>query len=199
MSINNSTEKGKSSSDKIRCSWCLKSKLYQDYHDNEWGTPVHDEEKHFEFLLLETMQAGLSWITILNRREGYRNVFANFEPQFVAKYGANKVEELMQDTAIIRNRLKIQAAICNAAQFIKIQQNNTFGSFDNYIWSFTDGRIIKNHWNNINEVPTTTELSDKISKDMKQHGFKFVGSITIYAHLQAIGVVNDHVVDCFRY
>lgn len=185
--------------DKIRCSWCLKSKLYQDYHDNEWGIPVRDEGKHFEFLLLETMQAGLSWITILNRREGYRKAFANFNPQVVAAYDANKIEELMQDTTIIRNRLKIQAAICNAVQFLKMQQNDVFGSFDNYIWSFTDGQIIKNHWKNINEVPTTTDLSDKISKDMKQRGFKFVGSTTIYAHLQAIGVVNDHVVDCFRY
>lgn len=185
--------------DKTRCSWCLKSKLYQDYHDNEWGFPLHDEGKHFEFLLLETMQAGLSWITILNRRDGYRNAFANFDPQLVAKYDAKRIEELMQDTAIIRNRLKIQAAICNAQQFLKIQQNDAFGSFDNYIWSFTDGIIIKNHWKNINEVPATTELSDKISKDMKQRGFKFVGSITIYAHLQAIGVVNDHTVDCFRY
>jgi DNA-3-methyladenine glycosylase I len=185
--------------DKIRCSWCLKSTLYQDYHDNEWGVPVHDEGKHFEFLLLETMQAGLSWITILNRRERYRSAFANFDPKVVANYDANKIEELMQDTMIIRNRLKIQAAVCNATQFLKIQQDDAFGSFDNYIWSFTDGKIIKNHWKQINEVPATTGLSDKISKDMKQRGFKFVGSATIYAHLQAIGVVNDHVVDCFRY
>lgn len=186
-------------SNKTRCTWCLKSTLYQDYHDQEWGYPLHDEAKHFEFLLLETMQAGLSWITILNRREGYRSAFAGFDPQIVATYDVNKIEELMQNESIIRNRLKIQAAIINAKQFLEIQHNSPFSSFDEYIWSFTDGQIIKNHWKSLSEIPANTELSDKISKDMKNRGFKFVGSTTIYAHLQSIGVVDDHIVDCFRY
>ncbi len=182
--------------DKIRCDWCNSSKLYQDYHDNEWGVPVHDDDKHFEFLLLETMQAGLSWITILKRREGYRSAFANFDPNIVQHYDSVKVLELMQNTNIIRNRQKILAAINNAKRFLEIQQS--VGSFDHYIWSFTNEEIINNSWNSITKIPVTSILSDTISKDLKKRGFKFVGSITIYAHLQAIGVINDHLDSCWR-
>lgn len=182
--------------DKQRCSWCLKSELYQDYHDNEWGEPVYDDTKLFEFLLLETMQAGLSWLTILKRREGYRKAFANFDPRVVASYDAAKIDELMQDASIIRNRKKIEAAVCNAQRFLEIQQCMPFAS---YLWSFTNGQIVKNHWKILKEIPTTTNLSDLISNDLKKRGFKFVGSTTIYAYLQAIGVVNDHLVSCFRY
>ena len=181
-----------------RCSWCLSSQLYRDYHDNEWGEPVHDEQKHFEFLLLETMQAGLSWITILNRREDYCKAFANFDPNIVASYDKNKINQLMNNSSIIRNLKKIESAVNNANKFLEIQNNSGFGSFDNYIWSFTNGKVIKNSWQDKSEIPTTTDLSDKVSKDLKQRGFKFIGSITTYAHLQAIGVVNDHVADCFK-
>lgn len=180
---------------KNRCGWCNKSVLYQRYHDEEWGRALHDEHKHFEFLLLETMQAGLSWYTILQRREGYRNAFANFNVVEVAKFDQSKIEELMLDTAIIRNRLKIEAAVHNAKLFIQIQQEH--GSFDNYIWGFTDNQIIDNRWASLSQVPATSELSDRVAKDLKTRGFKFVGSTTIYAHLQAIGVINDHLVDCW--
>ncbi len=180
-----------------RCSWCLGHDIYERYHDEEWGVPLHDEQKHFEFLLLETMQAGLSWLTILRRRENYRLAFSGFNPIKVAKYSPAKVEELMQDSGIIRNRLKIEAAVNNAKRFIEIQ--NEFGSFDKYIWGFTGGKVIKNSWKSLNEAPATSELSDKVAKDLKKRGFKFVGSTTIYAHLQAIGVINDHLVTCFRY
>lgn len=180
--------------DKKRCDWCLKSQIYRDYHDNEWGVPLHDENKHFEFLLLETMQAGLSWITILNRREDYRQAFANFDPNIIASYDKNKIEELMQNSGIIRNRKKIESAITNAQLFLDIQKS---GSFDEYIWSFTNGQVIKNHWKNVAELPANSELSDTISRDLKKRGFKFIGSTTVYAHLQAIGVINDHLVDCF--
>lgn len=180
---------------KNRCGWCNKSELYQRYHDEEWGKPLHDEGKHFEFLLLETMQAGLSWYTILQRREGYRAAFADFDPQVVATYDAAKIEELMQNSAIIRNRLKIEAAVHNAKLFLQLQQE--FGSFDNYIWGFSGHQIVNNQWTELAQVPATTALSDTVSKDMKKRGFKFVGSTTIYAHLQAIGVVNDHLIDCW--
>lgn len=180
---------------KNRCAWCNKSVLYQRYHDEEWGRALHDEHKHFEFLLLETMQAGLSWYTILQRREGYRNAFANFNVVEVAKFDQNKIEELMLNTAIIRNRLKIEAAVHNAKLFIQIQQEH--GSFDNYIWGFTDNQVIDNRWASLSQVPATSELSDRVAKDLKTRGFKFVGSTTIYAHLQAIGVINDHLVDCW--
>ncbi len=180
---------------KNRCGWCNNSELYQRYHDEEWGKPLHDEGKHFEFLLLETMQAGLSWYTILQRREGYREAFANFDPQIVAIYDAAKIEELMQNPAIIRNRLKIEAAVHNAKLFLQLQQE--FGSFDNYIWGFSGHLVVNNQWTELAQVPATTALSDKVSKDMKKRGFKFVGSTTIYAHLQAIGVVNDHLIDCW--
>lgn len=180
-----------------KCDWCLSSELYQDYHDKEWGVPLHDEQKHFEFLLLETMQAGLSWITILKRRENYRNAFANFDPIKVAKFTSKDVERLMQDSGIIRNLKKIESAINNAKMFLAIQ--NQYGSFDSYIWSFTKNRVVKNKRRNLKNLPATSSLSDKVAKDLKKHGFSFVGSTTIYAHLQAIGVINDHLVDCFRY
>ena len=180
---------------KNRCGWCNKSVLYQRYHDDEWGKALHDEHKHFEFLLLETMQAGLSWYTILQRREGYRNAFADFNVNEVAQFDRNKIEELMLDTGIIRNRLKIEAAVHNARLFIQIQQE--YGSFDSYIWSFTNNQIVDNRWVSLSQVPATSELSDRVAKDLKARGFKFVGSTTIYAHLQAIGVINDHLLDCW--
>ncbi|MCC2626214.1 MAG: DNA-3-methyladenine glycosylase [Burkholderiales bacterium] len=180
-----------------RCSWCLGHDIYERYHDEEWGVPLHDEQKHFEFLLLETMQAGLSWLTILRRRENYRLAFSGFNPNIVAKYSPAKIEELMQDSGIIRNRLKIESAVNNAKKFIEVQSE--FGSFDKYIWGFTNGKIVKNSWKSLSEVPITSELSDSVAKDLKKRGFKFVGSTTIYAHLQAIGVVNDHLVSCYRY
>lgn len=183
--------------DLVRCPWCIGQEIYERYHDEEWGVPLHDEGKHFEFLLLETMQAGLSWITILKRRENYRKAFAGFDAKLVAKFDQHRVEELMQDASIIRNRLKIEAAVNNAIQFLKVQDE--FGSFDKYIWGFTDGKTVKNKWNSLNEAATTTDLSDTVAKDLKKRGFKFVGSTTIYAHLQAIGIVNDHLVSCYRY
>lgn len=181
----------------IRCPWCTGNELYQKYHDEEWGVPVHDDGKHFEFLLLETMQAGLSWLTILKRRENYRTAFANFNPQSVATFNEKNVEELMQNSGIIRNRKKIEAAISNAQAFLKIQ--NDYGSFDKFIWQFTDNKIIKNSWVDIKQIKPTSELSDEVALTLKQLGFKFVGSTTIYAHLQAIGIINDHITTCFRY
>ncbi len=181
-----------------RCTWC--EGLYDDYvkyHDEEWGVPVHDERKHFEFLILEGAQAGLSWSTILKRREGYRNAFANFDPALVAKYDEAKYESLLQDPSIIRNRLKIKSAINNARRFIEVQ--NEYGSFDTYIWKFTNGKPLINTWEKMSEIPAKTELSDRVSKDLKKRGFNFVGSTIIYAHLQATGIVNDHEVSCFRY
>lgn len=180
-----------------RCSWCEGIDIYERYHDEEWGVPLHDEQKHFEFLLLETMQAGLSWITILKKRENYRDAFAGFDPNIVAKFDKSKIEELMQNPGIIRNRLKIEAAVNNANRFLYVQQE--FGSFDKFIWSFTNGKTVKNKWADLKQVAPTTELSDKVAKELKKLGFKFVGSTTVYAHLQAIGVVNDHIIDCFRY
>lgn len=180
-----------------RCPWCLGVDIYERYHDEEWGVPVHDDRKHFEFLLLETMQAGLSWLTILRRRENYRLAFADFDPKVVAGYSDDKVRELMQDSGIIRNRLKIEAARVNAKRFLEIQQK--FGSFDSYIWSFTNGKTLKNSWSKLSDINPTTQLSDMVSKDLKIRGFKFIGSTTVYAHLQAIGVVNDHLISCFRY
>ncbi len=183
---------------KKRCEWSENTfEQYVKYHDEEWGVPVHDERVHFEFLVLESAQAGLSWATILKKREGYRKAFADFDVQMVAQYGESMVEELLQDASIIRNRKKIEATINNAIRFQEIQKE--FGSFDKYIWSFVDGQPIIGHWENMSEVPVTTNESDKLSKDLKKRGFKFVGSTTMYAHMQAIGLVNDHTVDCFRY
>ncbi len=180
-----------------RCPWCGDDPLYVQYHDEEWGTPVHDERTHFEFLLLETQQAGLSWRTILGKREAYRRAFANFEPERVALYSEKDIERLLQDPGLIRNRRKLEAAVANARAFLAIQAQ--YGSFDSWIWSFTDGQPVINRWETIAEIPTRTELSDLISAEMKKAGFAFVGSVTIYAHLQAIGIVNDHLVSCFRH
>ncbi|GAA4273458.1 DNA-3-methyladenine glycosylase I [Aquimarina gracilis] len=182
---------------KVRCGWCVGDSLYESYHDNEWGVPLHDEQLLFEFLVLETFQAGLSWITILRKRENFRLAFDNFDYKIIAQYDEGKKEELLQNAGIIRNKLKVNAAITNAQNFIKIQEE--FGSFDTYIWSFVNGIPIKNSWKHHKENPATTEISDKISKDLKKRGFKFVGSTVMYAFMQAIGMVNDHAVDCFRY
>ncbi len=180
-----------------RCPWCGNDELYVKYHDEEWGVPVHDDRKHFEFLVLESAQAGLSWLTILRKRENYRKAYDNFDPVKVSQYNDAKIEELMQNAGIIRNRRKIEASINNAKRFLEIQKE--FGSFDNYIWSFVDNKAVKNHWNDITEVPATSELSDKVSKDLKNRGFKFLGSTIVYAHLQATGLINDHLVGCFKY
>ena len=180
-----------------RCEWGDSSDIYRKYHDEEWGVPVHDDQKMFEFLVLESAQAGLSWITILKRREGYRKAFAGFDPEKVALFNETKVEELMQDTGIIRNRKKIESTITNARVFLKVQSE--FGSFCNYIWSFTGGKPIVNHWEKLSEMPAQNELSVAISRDMKKRGFSFLGPVVIYSHLQATGIVNDHLTYCFRY
>ena len=180
-----------------RCEWCTGSELYMKYHDNEWGVPVFNDQKHFEFLVLESAQAGLSWITILKKRENYRKAYDNFDPKKVARYGEVKKTELLADAGIVRNRLKIEASITNAQKFLEIQKE--FGSFSNYIWGFTNGKPVVGKYKSLDEIPAKTELSDKISLDMKKRGFKFLGSIIIYSHLQATGIINDHVMDCFRY
>lgn len=181
--------------DKKRCAWCEKDDLYRRYHDEEWGKPLHDESKHFEFLLLETMQAGLSWYTVLVKRENYRLAFANFDPVLVSEFTSKDIDILMENSGLIRNRRKLEAAITNAKQFIDVQQE--FGSFDNYIWGFSDNQVIDNKWEDLSLAPTTSPLSDSVAKDMKKRGFKFVGSTTIYAHLQAIGIINDHAAYCW--
>lgn len=181
--------------EKNRCAWCLSSNLYKEYHDNEWGKPIYDDESIFEFLILETFQAGLSWITILNKRENFRAAFDNFDYQKIVNYNTSKEEELLENSGIIRNKLKVKATITNAIAFIKIQEE--FGSFSQYIWNFVDGKPIVNHWKSLSEVPATTSVSDALSKDLKKRGFKFVGSTVIYAHMQATGMVNDHILDCW--
>lgn len=178
---------------KIRCKWCVGDALYEQYHDQEWGKPVYDDAVLFEFLILETFQAGLSWITILRKRENFKKAFDAFDYRKIAQYDEGKTEELMQDAGIIRNGLKIKAAVSNAQNFIKIQEE--FGSFSNYIWKFTGGKPI-DHKGKAG-VPATTPLSDEISKDLKKRGFKFVGSTVVYAHMQATGMVNDHAADCW--
>jgi len=183
--------------EKHKCGWCLGDSLYEAYHDTEWGSPLHDEQLLFEFLILETFQAGLSWITILRKRENFRKAFDNFDYRIVAKYGEDKKAALLQNAGIIRNKLKVNSAISNAQNFMKIQEE--FGSFDTYIWNFVAGKPIVNRWKNHKECPATTALSDEICKDLKKRGFKFVGSTVIYAFMQAIGMVNDHTMDCFRY
>lgn len=180
-----------------RCPWCGTDPLYVKYHDEEWGVPVHAEQKHFEFLILEGAQAGLSWITILRRRENYRAAFANFDPVRVANFDAVKIQELLNDPGIIRNRLKVAAAVNNAQRFLEVQAE--WGSFDNYLWDFVKGKPVVNSWRALNELPAKTELSETISRDLLKRGFKFVGATIIYAHLQAVGIVNDHLVSCFRY
>lgn len=182
---------------KSRCDWCVGDKHYEAYHDQEWGVPVYDDATLFEFLILETFQAGLSWITILRKRENFRKAFDNFDYKKIAQYKQSKIDELLQDAGIIRNKLKINATVSNAKAFMNIQ--NKYGSFSTYIWNFVDGKPIKNSWKTMSEVPATTPVSDALSKDLKKRGFKFVGSTVIYAHMQATGMVNDHIVSCFRH
>ena len=183
-------------SSKTRCGWCEKDDLYRDYHDQEWGNPVYDDATLFEFLILETFQAGLSWYTILKKRENFRRAFDQFDYVKIAAYTEDKVQELLQDSGIIRNQLKIRATISNAHAFLKVQHE--FGSFSNYIWQFTAGKPIVNYWKTLAEIPATTPLSDAISKDLKKRGFKFVGSTVVYAHMQATGMVNDHLLSCWK-
>ncbi len=181
-----------------RCQWAEGVSLaYIEYHDKEWGVPVYNDRTQFEFLILEGAQAGLSWSTVLNKRESYRKAFADFDPQKVARFTKKRVEKLLENPGIIRNRLKVQSAITNAKAFLDVQQE--FGSFSNYVWSFVDGTPIQNRFRRDSDIPATSPESDALSKDLKQRGFKFVGSTIIYAHLQATGLVNDHVVGCFRY
>lgn len=183
--------------EKQRCSWCLGDPLYEAYHDLEWGVPLREDPALFEFLTLECFQAGLSWITILRKRENFRSAFDGFDPVKVSTYGPREIEALMQDPGIVRNRLKILAAVSNAKTFLEVQ--GEFGSFADYIWGFVGGHPIKNAWKEPKEVPATTPLSDRISRDLKKRGFKFVGSTVVYAHMQATGMVNDHQTHCFRY
>ena len=182
--------------DKIRCEWT--NGLFEEYvayHDEEWGVPVHDDRIHFEFLILEGAQAGLSWATVLKKREGYRKSFADFDPEKVARFDEEKILELLQFDGIIRNKLKVRSAVTNAQKFLDIQKE--FGSFDNFIWQFVDGKPIVNNWTKTSDIPATSPESDALSKDLKKRGFKFVGSTIMYAHMQACGLVNDHSVDCF--
>jgi DNA-3-methyladenine glycosylase I len=180
---------------KVRCGWCEKDDLYREYHDKEWGKPVYDDEKIFEFLVLESFQAGLSWYTILKKRENFEKAFDQFNYKKIAKYSDEKVEELINNAGIIRNRLKILATISNAQKFMEVQKE--FGSFSKYIWGFVDGKPIKNNPTSLKEVPATTEISDALAKDLKKRGFKFLGSTVVYAHMQATGMVNDHIEDCW--
>jgi DNA-3-methyladenine glycosylase I len=180
-----------------RCTWCGEDPLYIHYHDTEWGVPVRDDNKLFEFLILEGAQAGLSWITILRKREGYRALFDNFDPRKVARYSDKKLERLLLDSRIVRNRLKVFGARTNAQAFLDVQ--NERGSFSRYIWDFVEGFPVQNRWASMKEVPATTPVSDQLSRDMKKRGFTFVGPTIIYAHMQATGMVNDHTTDCFRH
>lgn len=180
-----------------RCPWCEVDELYMRYHDEEWGVPVHDDRKHFEFLVLESAQAGLSWHTVLKKRESYRRAYDFFDPVKVSVYGSKKIEKLVNNPGIIRNRKKIEASITNAKGFIQIKHE--FGSFDRYIWQFVGFKPIINQWKMVSEIPSRTDLSDMVSKDLKDRGFNFIGSTIIYSHLQATGIVNDHITSCFRY
>jgi DNA-3-methyladenine glycosylase I len=183
--------------EKVRCPWCLKFDQYIEYHDTEWGVPVHDDRKHFEFLILEGAQAGLSWATVLKKREGYRKAFADFDPVKVARFSEAKIEKLLLNDGIIRNRLKVNSAVNNAKRFLEVQKQE--GSFDKYIWTFVKGKPIQNKRRTLKDIPATTPESDALSKDLISRGFKFVGSTVIYAHMQACGLVNDHLVECWRY
>lgn len=183
--------------EKFRCPWCLKFDQYIEYHDTEWGVPVYDDRIHFEFLILEGAQAGLSWSTILKKREGYRKAFADFDPVRVSRFTEKRLEKILQDPGIIRNRLKVYATVNNAKRFLEVQKE--FGSFSDYIWSFVDSKPIVNRRKSLSEIPTTTKESDALSKDLIRRGFKFVGSTVMYAHMQACGLVNDHLQDCWRY
>ncbi len=180
-----------------RCEWCGSDPLYMDYHDNEWGVPVHDDRHLFEMLILEGAQAGLSWLTILKKRDAYRQAFDNFNPAKIAKDGQRRIHHLLQNPGIVRNRLKIQATVLNAKAFLKVVEE--FGSFDRYIWQFVGHRPIQNQWVLLQDVPSRTAQSEAMSKDLKKRGFSFVGSTICYAFMQAVGMVNDHVIDCFRY
>jgi len=182
---------------RVRCPWCGSDPLYVKYHDEEWAVPVRDDRKLFEFLILEGAQAGLSWLTVLKRREGYRLAYEGFDPVKVARFDKQREATLREDSGIIRNRLKIAASITNARAFLEVQE--AWGSFSDYIWSFLDGEPIQNHWREMSEVPATTPLSDRISKDLNKRGFRFVGSTIVYAHMQATGMVNDHIISCFRH
>ncbi|NOZ47036.1 MAG: DNA-3-methyladenine glycosylase I [Chlorobi bacterium] len=182
---------------KIRCEWAGNNQLYIDYHDTEWGVPVYDDAKLFEFLTLEGFQAGLSWLTILKKRKNFRKAFDNFDYKKISTYTDDKVAELMNDAGIVRNKLKIQATINNANAFIQVQQE--FGTFSKFVWSFTNGKPVQNMFNSLAELPAKTKLSDKLSNELKKRGFKFVGSTIVYAHMQATGMVNDHIVTCFRH
>jgi len=180
-----------------RCPWPTNIPIMVDYHDNEWGVPVHDDRKHFEFMVLDLFQAGLSWLTVLKKRENFRNAFDNFDVQKIIRYDDKKINDLLQDQGIIRNRLKINAVITNAREFIKIQDE--FGSFDQYIWQFTDGKPLVNKWEQLSDLPVSTKESDDMSKELKKRGFKFVGTTICYAYMQAAGLVNDHLTYCYRY
>ena len=180
---------------KLRCAWCEKDDLYRNYHDNEWGKPVYDDETIFEFLILETFQAGLSWYTVLAKRENFRKAFDQFDWNTIANYSEEKMAELAEDSGIIRNKLKIKATVTNAQAFLKVQEE--FGSFSKYIWGFVDEKPIDNQAKTLGEVKATTPISDTLSKDLKKRGFKFVGSTVVYAHMQATGMVNDHIMECF--
>lgn len=180
-----------------RCPWCGNDPLYQDYHDNVWGVPVHDDTTLFEFLLLEGAQAGLSWITVLRKRENYRAAFDGFDATKIARYTVKRVEKLLQNPGIIRNRLKVQSAVSNARAFLEVQAQ--FGSFDRYMWDFVDGRPIINHFESMKDVPASTPMAEALSKDLKKRGFRFVGPTIVYAHMQATGMVNDHLVGCYRH
>jgi DNA-3-methyladenine glycosylase I len=182
---------------KQRCAWAGEDALYRQYHDTEWGVPLHDDRALFEFLILEGAQAGLSWITILRKRENYRAAFDGFDAARIAAYGANKIESLLQDAGIVRNRLKVAAAVINAQKFLDVQDE--FGSFDSFIWRFVDGKPKQNRWRSPAEIPASTPESDAMSRELKRRGFKFVGSTICYAHMQATGMVNDHTTDCFRH
>jgi DNA-3-methyladenine glycosylase I len=183
--------------EKVRCGWCLKFEEYVQYHDEEWGVPVHDDKTHFEFLILEGAQAGLSWSMILKKREGYRKNFADFDPEKVARFTERRIEKILEDPGIVRNRLKVNAAVNNAKRFLEVQKE--FGSFDKYIWGFVNHKPIINKRKSLKDIPATTKESDALSKDLIARGFKFVGSTVIYAHMQACGLVNDHIVSCWRY
>ena len=180
-----------------RCAWCLGTELMIAYHDNEWGVPVHDDRKHFEFLVLDAFQAGLSWSTILNKRENFRKAFDNFDPEKIARYTRRSVGRLLKDAGIVRNRQKIEATVANAKVFLGLQDEH--GSFDRFIWQFVNGGPRQNKWRTMRQIPAKTKQSDAICKELKQRGFKFVGSTICYAYMQAAGMVNDHVVSCFRY
>jgi DNA-3-methyladenine glycosylase I len=183
--------------EKIRCPWPVNDPLYIEYHDKEWGAPVHDERKHFEFLVLETMQAGLSWHIILKKRENFRLAFDGFDPRCVARYDERKIQSLLNDAGIVRNQLKIRAAVNNANRFLEVQKE--FGSFDAYLWGFVNGKTVQNRRRRLKDLPARTPLSDRVSLDLKKRGFRFTGTTVIYAHLQAVGVVNDHLTGCFRH